>query len=137
LLRNITEAVRLEDQLNHRLLFIERLLESTVDRIVVLDRQMNCLYWNKKAEEHYGLLKTEVLGKNIIQVSSTLKNVPSMHEFRKALKGEKIYIPGGKNNDDTKYEETYIIPITDQKEVTSVLWIVHNLSVVSYTHSIS
>src|SRR5260221_3783397 len=145
LLRNVTETVRLEDQLNQRLSFIERLLESTVDRIAVLDRQMNCLYWNKQAEEHYGLLKTEVLGKNMLQVSSSLKNVPSMYEFRKALKGEKIYIPAEKNNDDTKYEETYIIPITDQKEVTSILWIVHDLTSEyelrdirqSYTHLIS
>ena len=128
LLRDITATIRLEDELNQRLSFIERLLESTVDRIAVLDRQMNFLYWNKKAEEHYWLSKTKVLGKNILEISSAIR-MPSVHEFRKALKGEKIYIPAVKHEGNKEHEETYIIPITDdQNEVSSVLWIVHDLT---------
>lgn len=128
LLRDISATIRLQDELNQRLSFIERLLESTVDRIAVLDRQMNFLYWNKKAEEHYLLSKTWVLGKNILEISSAI-NMPSVNEFKKALKGEKVYIPTIKQERSAAYEETYIIPILDdQSEVTSILWIVHDLA---------
>lgn len=130
IIRNITREYELKQQLKERLSFIERLLEVSIDRIVVLDKNMNYLYWNKRAEEYYNLKKEAVLGHNILEVSPGLINDPTYAEFRRALRGETVYIPAGQNLEARKgYFETYLIPVKNDKgEVASVLWIVHDLS---------
>jgi PAS domain S-box-containing protein len=129
LLHDITENVKLQDQLRQRLSFIERLMETTMDRIVVLDKHMNYLYWNKKAEEYYGFKKEEVLSKNILDIFPSSDNGSHHDEIRKALKGKTVHISAENNHPDDKYAETFIIPILDEKEneVTSVLCIEHDL----------
>jgi PAS domain S-box-containing protein len=130
LLHDVTKEVLLERHLKDRIQFIENLLDATVDRIVVLDRNMNYSYWNKRAEQYYGLGKEEVIGKNILELFPSLINDPSYESFRKVLKGETVHIQAQQNLLDKKaYFETYLIPLlTDQKEVSGILWIVHDLS---------
>jgi PAS domain S-box-containing protein len=109
--------------------FIEKLLDSTVDRIIVLDRYMNYEYWNPRSEEHYGLKKEQVLGRNILEIFPGFVNDPSYKEFRRALRGETVFIPANKNlKQDEGYFETYLIPVKVDNEVTSILWIVHDLN---------
>lgn len=126
---DVSKQLEMQQQLNERLGFIESLLEASVDQIVVLDRFMNYLYWNKKAEEYYGIAKEKVIGKNILEVFPTFRNHPGYAEFRKVLGGETVHQPAEINGQDADYTETYLTPIKDQHgQVTAVLWIVHDLS---------
>ncbi len=129
IISDVTKDYTLRQQLTQRVEFIEKLLEATVDRIIVLDKNMNYLYWNKRAEDYYGLKKEEVLNRNILEIFPAFLNDPSYSEFRQALRGETVYIPAQQNlGDDKGYFETYLIPIkNERKEVTSILWIVHDL----------
>ncbi|HTM90885.1 MAG TPA: PAS domain-containing protein, partial [Flavisolibacter sp.] len=128
-IQDISKQLELQQQLNERLNFIENLVESSVDRIVVLDRFMNYLYWNRKAEEYYAINKERVLGKNILEIFPSFRNHVSYSEFRKVLKGETIYLPATQNGESEEYFETYLTPIKDETgDVTAVLWIVHDLS---------
>jgi PAS domain S-box-containing protein len=130
LIHNATGEYELKQQLTGRLQFIERFLEASIDRIIVLDKNMNYLYWNRRAEEYYNIPKEEVLGRNILDVSPNLIFDPTYTEFRRALKGETVHIAATENLEARKgYFETYLIPIQDKKGgVESVLWIVHDLS---------
>jgi PAS domain S-box-containing protein len=130
IIRNITREFELKLQLKERLGFIENLLEASIDRVIVLDKNMNYLYWNKRAEEYYNLQKGAVLGRNILDVSPGLINDPTYAEFRRALRGETVHISATQNLEARKgYFETYLIPVIDDKEaVTSILWIVHDLT---------
>jgi len=125
--RNVTAETELRQHLNDRLHLIESLVQSSVDRIIALDAKMNYLFWNKKAEDYYGLTKEEVLGKNILEVFPQMVNDPSYQQLRKALKGETIHIPIDPSRQ--KYFETYLIPIKGQDgAVVSLLWTAHDLS---------
>lgn len=127
--RDISRQLQLQQQLNERLNFIESLVESSVDRIVVLDRFMNYLYWNKKAEQYYDIGKEKVLGKNILEVFPAFRNHPGYQQFRTVLKGETVYLPAVVNEETDEYFETYLIPVkNDSGEVSAVLWTVHDLS---------
>ncbi len=120
LLQDVTEQHELTEQLNNRVLFIEKLLEATVDRIVVLDKNMNYLYWNKKAEQDYGFLKEQIIGKNILEVFPQDEVQLSYSDFRKALRGETVYQPAT----EAAPEEAYLIPVKGEgTEVTAVLWV--------------
>jgi PAS domain S-box-containing protein len=127
--QDVSRELDLQQQLAERLAFIERLVEASVDRIVVLDRHMNYLYWNKKAEDYYAISKSKVIGRNILEVFPSLRNDPSYGEFRKVLKGETVYLPPLLTDESTEYFETYLTPVKDERdEVTAILWIVHDLT---------
>lgn len=128
--QDISKHLELQQQLGERLAFIENLLDATVDRIVVLDHNMNYLYWNPVAENYYGLSKQQVLGKSILEVFSAFRNDPTYQEFRRVLKGETVHMPAGPIGDETgAYFETYLIPVqNDEGQVIAVLWIAHDLS---------
>lgn len=127
--QDVSKQLELQQQLSERLNFIENLVELSVDRIVVLDRFMNYLYWNKKAEQHYAINKERVLGKNILEIFPGLRNDPSYQQFRMVLKGETVYLPPVVNEETDEYFETYLIPIKDDTgEVSAILWTVHDLT---------
>jgi PAS domain S-box-containing protein len=130
IIRNITTEYELKHQQKERLGFIERLLEASIDRVIVLDKNMNYLFWNRKAEEYYNLKKDAVLGRNILEVSPGLVNTLTYTEFRRALRGETVHIPAVQNLEARiGYFETYLIPVKDDRqEVASILWITHDLS---------
>ena len=124
---DVTKEVELKQSLNERLAFIESMVESSVDRIIVLDRNMNYQIWNKKCEEYYGWKKEEVIGKNVLEIFPGAQEGYMYAHFRKALKGETVYIPATESASED-YFETYLIPVKNEKEeVTGVLWTVHDL----------
>jgi PAS domain S-box-containing protein len=127
---DVTKDTELKKQLGNRIKFIERLLEASVDRIIVLDKHMNYQYWNKRAEDYYGIRKDEVIGKNILELFPSFIDDPSYAELRKALKGETAHITALRNLESRKgYFETYLIPIKNEKgEVENILWIAHDLT---------
>jgi PAS domain S-box-containing protein len=129
MVHDVTREFELNQNLSERLSFIEKLVESSVDQIIVLDRNVNYLYWNKKCEELYGLSQKEVVGRNVLEVFPNSPHNPSYEDFRKALKGETVYIPGRDDQQQGSYREVYLIPIKNEKEeVASVLWITHDLT---------
>ncbi|HYO21593.1 MAG TPA: PAS domain-containing protein, partial [Flavisolibacter sp.] len=126
-IHDVTKEVDLRKSLNERLQLIESIVQSSVDRIIALDRNMNYIYWNRKAEEYYRLTKEEVLGKNILDVFPQMVNDPSYVEIRRALKGETIHLAADPRNE--KYFETYLVPIKGERgEVTTLLWVAHDLT---------
>ena len=130
IIHDVTKELELRKSMNERLNFISNLLEASVDRIIALDSNMNYLYWNKKAEEYYGLSSDEILGKNILEVFPAFIDDPSYGQLRQVLRGQTIHIPPQERlHNGKKYFETYLIPVKDEKEqVSAVLWIAHDLS---------
>jgi PAS domain S-box-containing protein len=126
-INDVTRETELRNNLNERLQLIENIVQSSVDRIIALDRNMNYLYWNKKAEEFYGQTRESVVGKNILEVFPRLVNDPTYAELRRALRGETVHLPV--DADKENYSETYLVPIKGEgEEVFSVLWIAHDLT---------
>jgi PAS domain S-box-containing protein len=127
IIHDVTKEVLLRQNLNERLNFISNLLDASVDRVIALDSNMNYVYWNKKAEQYYGLKSEDVVGKNILETFPSFINDPSYEQFREALKGKTVHIPAQPGS-KKEYFETYLIPTHDESgEVSGVLWMVHDL----------
>jgi PAS domain S-box-containing protein len=126
IIRDVTREHELQQQFTHRSQLIEKLLDSTRDRIVALDRNMNYTFWNRQAEMYYSMKQNDVIGKNILEVFPSVINDPSYSDFRKVLKGETIHIPANHNGGMVSLQATYLIPLKDERDaVTGILWIVH------------
>jgi PAS domain S-box-containing protein len=125
---DVTKEVELRKTTNERLHFIESLVESSVDKIIVLDHNMNYLIWNKRCEEYYHLRKEEVIGKNILEVFPDTIDDLDYLKFKRALRGETIYTPPAQDAGEN-YHEMYLIPVKNDKgEVIAVLWNLHDVT---------
>ncbi|HEY7162232.1 MAG TPA: PAS domain S-box protein, partial [Acidobacteriota bacterium] len=129
ILHDITEHQRLKAELEDRLEFIERLIESSAHMIMVLDMNMKFLYWNKKSEEHYKLGKDKVIGRNILDIFPSFRKDETFHKIMQAWKGETVYIPVNREAKSDIYSDAYLIPIKGaSNKVVAILWIVHELT---------
>ena len=129
IVHDVTREMELRIRLSERLNFIEHLVDSSVDRVIALDRNMNYLYWNRTAEDYYGLKKEAVVGKNILELFPSFINDPSYPEFREVLKGRTVHLRPDADKNRNNYFETYLIPIKNEtEEVIGILWMVHDLT---------
>jgi PAS domain S-box-containing protein len=125
IIHDTTKEFQLRQRLNERLSFIESMVDSSVDRIIVLDRNMCYLVWNKKCELTYGIKKEDVLGKNVLEVFPGWQNEIAYTHFRNALKGETIHLPPAPEKG--RDYEVYLIPVKMQNdEISAVLWVMHD-----------
>lgn len=129
-MRDVTKEVLLHNSLNERLVFIEKLLEETVDRIIVVNKTLAYTYWNRKAEQFYHINKEYAIGKNIMEVFPSFVNDPLYDGLKKALRGETVHVGSPLVSEHhEKFSESYLVPLFgDGNEVNGVLWIVHDLS---------
>jgi PAS domain S-box-containing protein len=129
ILHDITREMELRNSLSGRLGLIESLVESSLDRIIALDRNMNYLVWNKRCEEYFGLEKATVIGKNLLELFPGAQEEQTYAHFRRALRGEVVFVPAQKNESGNDYYEMYFIPVKDEKgEIIAILWVQHDIT---------
>jgi PAS domain S-box-containing protein len=129
LMHDTSRLQQLQDQLTQRLQFIEKLQEASIDRIIVLDRDLYFQLWNKECEKYYGLSKEQVVGRNILEVFPKFKTDPLYPHCLRALDGETVHVPANERAGLQGYQESYFVPLKNElKEVTAVLWIIHDLT---------
>ena len=126
LLHDVTQEFHLHQQLKERLGFIELLVESSSDRIMALDSNLNYTIWNKNCEKYFGIKKQDILGKNVHELFPMFKVEPIYQNCKKVLKGETVIIPG-KEDDTADNNEHLLLPIKNENnQVTGILWILHD-----------
>jgi len=123
--QDITEQHLLQKKLEAQNDFIQKLIDSSVNAVSVLDRQKKYVLWNKCCEEMHGLKMEEVIDKT----SKQIFNDPELDWLEaateKAFQGETIrkhsfrYVNG-------KYYEAHLIPLKSQtEEIENVLILMH------------
>jgi len=124
---NITAAYKEQQQHAFRLELLEKILEISSDIVIALDRNMNYLFWNRKAELYYGIPVKDIIGKNILELFPSFIGDPSYQDLRRVMKGETLHVPRRNMGHDTE-KETFLFPLhTSSDGITGVLWIVRDL----------
>lgn len=126
IIHDVTQELELQGSLAERFSFIQSLVESSPDHIIALDRNMNYLVWNKRAEEYYGFKKEEVIGKNVLEFFPMVLDTPVYDQLRRVLRGETVHLPGAYG--ESMYD-VYLIPVKNEKDdISAILWMEHDLS---------
>ncbi|MEJ7914128.1 MAG: PAS domain-containing protein, partial [Chitinophagaceae bacterium] len=124
---NVTAEYKEQQQHAFRLELLEKIMEISSDIVIALDRNMNYLFWNKKAEASYGIPVKDVIGKNILELFPSFIGDPSYQDLRRVMKGEILHLarPGIGQEEE---KETFLFPLKSSNDgITGVLWIVRDL----------
>jgi len=130
IIHNITDEVKLRKQLYERTLYAESLIDSSVDRMFVLDSDFNVLAWNKKCEEYYNKRKKDVIGSNYLQIFPKIaESAEIMEALQKAFKGEAGFVSARQEIYLNTITERFYIPLQSEDGHTyAVLCVLHDVT---------
>jgi PAS domain S-box-containing protein len=113
------------EELEERNAFVETLINSSLDLIMVVDKEMRYISINKKAEEVFSKIYPQsIIGKKITDITA---GAP-VTEVKAALKGENILVKKFKSLVFDKYYEISYTPLWKKNEVYAVMVITHDIT---------
>jgi len=108
--------------------FVETIINSSVDLVFVLDKNLNFIMANKKMNENYHS-SSELVGKNLLDVIPEASQSGLYANLKKAIGGEYIHEPKFRDAGSNKSFENYFIPLRDHRQkVYGVLAISHDIT---------
>jgi PAS domain S-box-containing protein len=126
---DITEEYKLRLELEEEYAFADMLIEHSPDILVVLDKELRIVTWNRKAEEHNNLKKEKAIGKEYFKLFPQYYNEDWRKSLQRVQQGELIHYPKLKFTADGGYGEIFMIPLRNaEDEVTSILSITRDIT---------
>jgi PAS domain S-box-containing protein len=115
--------------------FVETIINSAVNLIIVYDKHLNFIMINKRAEEYFPLSNKEIVGMNFLEVFPQLKDQQAHTDILRALNGEYVHNSRFKTNISSRYFENFLIPLKNYKnEIYGVLAIAHDITEIMETN---
>ena len=124
------QLIEINKKLDERNQFVEKLINSSLDLIMVVDKELRFMTLNKKAQTIInGYYKGELIGQKVTDVNPTLKGTQPYDDLLKAFKGEIIIRDKVKSTISENYYEHNYIPLTyANDEVYAVMIISHDIT---------
>lgn len=108
--------------------FLQTLIDSSIDMILVYDKEFNIIMLNKPAEREYQLSRETVAMRPLQEI---FKEIPATHnlaDLKKALSGKYIHNEVVRETINDKYFETFNIPLKNENLTFGVLLIIRDIS---------
>lgn len=121
-----SENAVLSDQLN----IPEMLIDSSIDRVMAIDRNWNIIAWNHISEQISGISRKNVIGKKLTDVfPQMLEDQEMIDAIDIAFQGRKSFLPSLTNSFNRHYCENHFIPLKDPHDhVIGVMNIIHDVA---------
>ena len=136
--QDVTKQKLLEQQLietskkfEERNRFIEKLISSSLDLIMVVDKDLRFITLNKKAETVLGkVFKGPIIGEKISDINPSVVGTQSYQDLLDAFKGNIIIRDKVKTTigEDQYYEHNYVPLYNEDGEVYAVMVISHDIT---------
>jgi PAS domain S-box-containing protein len=124
--RKIIEA---NEQLEQRNQFVEKLIHSSLDLIMVVDRDLRFIKLNKKAESVIrNYYPGELIGKKITEVNLSIEDTEPYNDLLKAFDGKIIIRDQVRSTISGNYYEHNYVPLSDATGVYAVMIISHDIT---------
>jgi PAS domain S-box-containing protein len=109
--------------------FLQLILDSSVDFIGSMDRDLKFITANKKAGEIFKLEPDEIIGKNILELYPVLRGTDMHNDMLRALKGQTIHILQRRSAfDPERFFEMFFIPLYENTKITGIVTIVRDIT---------
>ncbi|MDB5251849.1 MAG: hypothetical protein JWP27_1018 [Flaviaesturariibacter sp.] len=129
-LQDIRAEVELREQLRERTRYAEAVIDSSIDRMMVLNSRYEVVSWNRQCEEIYGIRRENALGRTFFELFPKLSaDAFVTSSLQRAFAGESVYLPVRKEVYANRYSELFYIPIRGENdEVALVLHTIHDIT---------
>ena len=136
--QDVTKQKLLEQQLietskkfEERNRFVEKLINSSLDLIMVIDKELRFITLNKKAETVLGkVFKGPIIGEKITDINPSIIGTQSYQDLLDAFKGNIIIRDKVKTtiSGEQYYEHNYVPLYNEDEEVYAVMVISHDIT---------
>ena len=118
-----------QEELANENQFILSLINNSVDGILAFDKQLKITEFNHVLEKWHGIKKEDVIGKELLKIFSSYNGSVEGSPLKKALNGERTFIPESPFMDREGYYEANIVPLHDNNgHVTGGIIITHDVT---------
>lgn len=108
--------------------FLSKIVQASIDGIVVTDCNNIVCLWNKQAEAFTGISSPEALGRPISEIMPHTDATPVMLAMERAKAGFTSFIPAEQNPYPSHNYESHYTPVMDGSEVVAVMHLLHDVS---------
>jgi PAS domain S-box-containing protein len=116
-------------ELQEQKAFAELLIESSPDMILVYDRQLRIIAWNKKSEAHTGLKKEQVIGQHTFELFPEYNNESWLNAINEVFTGKSLHYPKIEFKHTAGWGESFLIPLHNiHNEVIGLLSITRDIT---------
>lgn len=124
------QLIETNKKLEERNQFVEKLINSSLDLIMVVDQELRLLTLNKKAENMIkGFYSGDLIGQKITDIDPSLADTPSYQDLLRAFQGEIVIRDKVKSSLSDNYYEHNYVPLSDADgEVYGVMVISHDIT---------
>jgi PAS domain S-box-containing protein len=123
------EIKQINKNLEERNRFVETIIDSSMDLIVVYDKEMRIISFNGACENLYKIKRGEVIGKNFLEVFPKARGGKGHLDLARALKGEPVHNLQYLSPVNNRYYENFLIPlINSEGEVYAVVVTAHDIT---------
>lgn len=131
ILQNVTDEVNLREELKRRTQYAEAIIDASIDRIAVYDKERRIIAWNRRSEEITGKKKQNVLGQKLFDVFPEIaQDEELLKAHLDALEGSYVSVPARKRIYTNIYYEHFLVPLKDERNgVYAIVSIMHDVSV--------
>ncbi len=127
--QDITEQHLLARTLEEQTDFVQKLVDSSVNCVSVIDHEMKYVLWNSRCEELYKRSKEDVIGKNIREVFSDIDITWFAVAAERAIQGERVKVEDWVSVVTGRHHEMHMIPLRNsENEVTHIFILVHDVT---------
>jgi PAS domain S-box-containing protein len=134
IITDLTEKKTRERELEEKNSFIETIIESSNELILVYSTDFTLLSINKAAEIFVGLSKDSLIGKKFQDLFPQLTGTRAERDLEKAFKGEFVKNEAYRSEYNQRYVQNYITPLRNEHgEVYAALAIGHDVTDIKRT----
>jgi PAS domain S-box-containing protein len=112
------------------ILFFEKLVDASIDGIMVMDTDLRVLLWNSHNELVKGISRKEVVGRKLMDVQPEIEQSADVSEaIRHALIGFASFVPASHGTTGNGYYEDHYLPLKNNEgDVIAILNIRHDVA---------
>jgi PAS domain S-box-containing protein len=117
--------------------FLQQILDSSVEFISVLDRDLKYITVNKRYEDVFKKYRDDLFGRHVVEVHPGLSGTLLYDAILKALHGETVYM--AKQRSITRpdfFVDTYFLPLTIQNKIEGVIIMARDVTDIVHSEAV-
>lgn len=128
--RDITQRIHQEHEIREQKAYAELLIENSPYMIYAYDKNLNATAWNRKAEDHTGMKKEDVIGKNMFDLFPQYDTPEWKQKMETVLtEGKPLHLPKIEFTKRPGWGESFVTPLRNtQQQIIGILFITRDIT---------